>query len=456
MSELLQTFQKLHAVNGSLTHFDISSTYDTDIEKLHAYYAGAHAFYMDKILTTAYPNAVKAGMRLTSIPVLKRIVDMTATLFHRPPIWELETATEEPLSPESPDVRIWGEIDDEMQLVSRLKIAQRGARRYQTVFAGPAWRSGRLVLDVLRPSLVYVVPNEYDPGNLDEAQAVFVKVGLWGADALHTTPAYMGWTKTTYTYIRQTPTGGWEESDPLETGGVNPYGAIPLVVIHDVPTDLLFAPVDESLISMQEQMNLLWTACDWQLQNGFVQNVLFTNDTKVDATVVVGGPDRLRVVNDPTGKYERVGSGLDLPGMIEYLGAKLKTYAALHAADPGIFSVDADTFANAISGIAKQIDRMDLTAIREDQERDMEYVLARLFNKIRAVNNYHKPDGQKLSSAVRLCVRWWQPETEQNALQAAQADEMRIEQKVKTPAEIKADKEGTTVAEAQAEIDRGE
>jgi len=434
---ILQLFREVER-----NHASISQSYDRDCEKLYDYYRGRHSKWMDPIIAATYPNAAKSGMRSLAMPFIARIIDSTATLFHRPPLWHLKKDGET-LPTSSKDAKVWAEIDTMTRLTSRLKLGQRTARRDKTVFVGPAWRRKRLCLDVYRPSQVYVLPDPLDPSDLDAAQAVVTRSGA----------GWMVWTAKEYGYVTETSTDEYVCSDPLRTKHKNPYKEIPLVALHDQPGDDLHAPLDDSLITGQEALNQLWTANVWAMGQGFVLNVLYS-DSDVDSDDMVAGPDRVVVVSAAGGttKMERLAAELDPKGMIEFSSSLLRTYAVLHAADPGIFSIDTEVFANALSGIAKQVDRMDLQAIREDSERDWEYSLHSLFAKTRAVWNFHVKSARRLNKELELEVEWVEPQPAGNALQEAQAERLRLEDGTATEAEILAKREGISVEEAEERL----
>jgi hypothetical protein len=100
----------------------------------------------------------------------------------------------------------------------------------------------------------------------------------------------------------------------------------------------------------------------------------------------------------------------------------------------------------ALTGVSKMMDRVDLRELRQDAAVPYEYALPKLFDKTVTVYNYHNPD-MPLSRDLDLEVRWQEDAIPGNALQDAQADQIRIEQGTDTPEEIRARRQGIPVDE---------
>ena len=420
--------------------------FDEKCEKLWDYYNGEHDKHIAPMLAKMYPKATQGGMAVVSKPQAKRMTDTTATLFHRPPIehlyqvkapwWRPSKEREVALGPETQDRRVWQHIDESTHKNSRMKFAQRQARILKTVGVMPAWKEDHLHFETHRPSKIFYLAdpdNPYDPKSL---QAVATASGR----------GWMMWSRKLYAYVVETEEGSgvYEALDPLGTDFVNPYGIIPLVLFHDSPGDYILAPLDDTITSSQETVDKLWSVFSWSMGNGFTMNVAYTN---ADLSGFVAGPDQVAVIPDPGAKMDRLSANLDPKGMVEFVSSMTKTDAVMHAADPGLFSLDSDHFMNALSGVAKQVDRMDLVSIREDAEQDWAYGLAELFDKTRAVWNFHNKNRQ-ISKEVIYRVEWQEPEPAQNVLQEAQAEELRIQNKTSTPEEIRARRENKAVEDA--------
>lgn len=410
-----------------------SGTFDEDCEKLYDYYREDHKPHMDPILSAAYPNAMRGGMKLVSKPLVKRLVNTTATLFHKPPLWKL-LRDGKPLGPDDREKQTWDAIDAGSSLNSRCKMTNRGARRDKTAVMGPAWRGGMLRVDVYRPCQVFALLDPSAPGDAKSAKAVMTQSG----------EGYMLWTPEVYGFFTRINEEGeedkFEASDPLQTGYENPYGRIPLTFFYEAPGDDVIAPLGDTLISAQEAIDTLWTVFKWAMQQGFTMNVIIT-DGEVPANLV-GGPDKwMKVPGTPdTVKVERLSAELDADGMVDFVVAMTKTDAIMHAADPGVFSLDDNAFANSISGVAKEVDRADLMTVREDDEPDYQYYLSDFFDATRAVHNYHAPDDEELGLDLTLEMEFVEPRQEGNALQEAQAEQIRIENGTATVEEIRAER----------------
>ena len=414
-------------------------TFDQDANELWDFYRGAHKTHMEPILAVAYPNAVQSGMRAVAVPLVKRIVDTTATLFHRVPIWHLSRNGED-LGSDTPERETWKAIDAACRLNNQCKTAQRGARRDKTAALAAAWRKGRIRLDVYRPSQIFVLTDPDSPGDVECIEAV----------ALASGKGYMLWSADFYGYFVQIEDSeAFECFDPLGTGNVNPYGMIPVTIVHDTPGPDVIAALDDTIGLGQIAADTLWSAFVWAMQQGFTLNVMIT-DADMGGKNLTGGPDRFIVAPSDNGntKIERLSSELDAEGMIHFVSSLVKTYAVMHAADPGLFSLDTDVFANALSGVAKEVDRMDLVSIREDSEPDWGYYCSEIFDTMRAVWNYHAANSMALGEDLEVWMEWKEPRPAGNALQDAQADTLQIEAGTKTVEEIRSEKDGTPLEDA--------
>ena len=410
-----------------------TAPFDADCEKLWDYYQGSHKKHMDPILAEAYPKAMLGGMRLVSKPLVKRIVDTTATLFHKPPVWNL-LRDGKPLKKDDLERKVWDAIDEGSQLNSQCKMTNRGARRDKTAVMVPAWRGGLLRVDVYRPCQVFVLLDPSAPGDPKSLKAAMTQSGN----------GFMLWSRDVYGFFTPREEDGQEDkfdiSDPLKTNYVNPYGRIPLTFFYDTPGDDVIAPLDDSIISAQEAVDTLWTVFKWCMQQGFTLNVVIT-EGDLDANLI-GGPDRLNKVpgTPDTVKVERLSAELDPGGMVEFVVAMTKTDAIMHAADPGLFSLDNDAFQNALSGVAKEVDRADLMTVREDDEPDYQYYLADFFDAARAVHNHHAKTADALGEDLVLEMEFVKPTSGGNALQDAQAEQIRIDNGTATVEEIRAER----------------
>ena len=411
--------------------------FDADCEQLWDFYRGAHKKHMGPILAAAYKNAVRSGMRTVAVPLVKRIVDTTATLFHRPPIWHISRDGED-LEEGTPERETWAAIDKAIRLNNQCKTGQRGSRRDKTAALAGAWRGkgdGKIHLDVYRPNQFFAVTDTLGPGDVDSIQAI----------ALVSGQGYFMWADDVYGYFVKEDEDSEEYTcfDPLETGNVNPYGRIPVTIVHDIPGPDVIAALDDTLVTGQIAADTLWSAFTWAMQQGFTMNVMLT-DADMAGKDLVGGPDRFIIAPSNGGDtvVKRLSSELDAEGMIHFVSALVKTNAVMHAADPGLFSLDTNSFADAISGVAKEVDRMDLVSVREDQEPDWEYYCADIFDSVRAVWNYHAPTAVQLGDDLELRMEWVEPRPAGNSLQDAQADALRVEAGTATTEEIQAERDG--------------
>jgi len=426
------------------------SAYTTLVDELDKFYLGDHSPMTGSngYLAQMFPQSYAGGkLTLSAQPFLKRLIDAGATLFHRRPEWVL-TRDGQPLPKDDPDSVIWGALRKETRLDLTSRHIQRRDQLWNTVFGRVAHRLGRIKVDVLKPSLVEVIESPTDPADLDDAVAIAVTINDHTKEIWEKPSEANGW-RWTYGVV------DFEEgtvTDPLFGGtGINEYGAYPFVRFSHNPSTGIYGVVDQSLHQAAIGVDTLESWSDFQFRLGFSIAVIKTA-LELGKDELPISPDML-VALQPGGEesFDRKPSGLDTGQLTAYIEAKVKRFAAMAAIDPDFLSSDGKQFLAALTGIAKHYDRLDLQEKREESEIPYEYALSDLFDKLRIVNNWHRPD-QPIDSDLEMTIRWYEPEQPQNRLQEAQADQLDLQAGIVTEAEVRARRLGIPLSDAEAQL----
>ncbi len=410
------------------------------VEELDSFYHGDHSPMEGSggYLARTFPQSYAGGrLRLSSMPFAKRVVDAQATLFHRRPTWMLyEPDADESLPREDANVQRFKALRDETHMDLQCRIVQRRDRLWNTVFARPAHRLGKICIDVIKPSLVWVIEGTTDAGNLDDAQAIVVQLSknrweVWEAPCMENEGQ---WTYGVIDLDAKT------EEDPLFEGSfINGYGQFPFVRFSHDPSSGIYGIVDQSLLDMQVGVDLLESWSDFQFRMGFTIVKITTSKDLGKEDMPISPDLAVRLTPGAQEDFDRVASGLDCGQLTSYIESKVKRFAAMAAIDPDFLSSEGKQFLAALTGIAKQFDRLDLQELREESEIPYEAALPDLFDKLVAVNNFHRTK-ERIDPDLILRIGWYTPSVPQNRLQEAQADVLDIEQGVLTPDEVRANR----------------
>lgn len=420
--------------------------YEPMVDQLDKLYQGNHSPMTGPTgyLAQIFPQSYAGGrLALNSVPMVPRFVNTSAQLFHARPSWLLTRDGEE-VPPDDQDSKRWKDLAKETRWDSRCRVIQRRDVLWGTVFARPAWRSDQMKIDVLKPSTVQVIESPDDPSDLNDAVAISVVLDANRREVWERPNADNGfqWLYGVMDTKEKTIT------DPLFGGTfINQYGRYPFVAFSTYPCETgVYATCDQTLLDQQIAADLAETWADFQFRMGFSIAVIKTTKDLGKEELPVGPDMLVQLMPGGDEEFARVASGLDTGQLTAFIEGKFKRYAALRGIDPDILSTDGKQMIASLTGVAKQMERTDLQELREDAAIPYEDLLPELFDATRTVHNYHRPD-LRISEDLVLEVRWAEPQVPGNALQDAQADQMRLEQGVITPEEIRARKEGRPVEE---------
>jgi len=442
MSTLAERYEKADWTAAMIRK---QGNYTTLVNELDRFYSGDHSPMVGAqgYLSQVFPQSYAGGkLRLSSQPLLFRLINAAATLFHQRPGWKL-LRDGQPLESTDPDAVIFKAIRKEAQLDLRCRHLQRRDILFGTVFGRPAWRNDKLRIDVLKPSAVEVLESSTDPADLDDAVAISVRTDADRREIWEKPNSQNG---GVWTYGIVNEKDG-SVTDSLFGDSVNGYGCYPFVAFSTYPSlTSVYATVDQTAHDQQVGANLLESWADFQFRLGFSIAVIKTaQELGRDALPI--SPDMLVALNPGSEEdFNRIASGLDTNQLTGYVDAKLKRYFALRGVDPDIISTDGKQMIAALTGVNEQMQRVDLQELRQDAAIPYEFALDALFQKIRAVWNWHRGD-MPLSEALELEIEWLKPPVPGNELQQAQADEIRIEQGTATADEIRAQRLGKPVSD---------
>jgi len=414
---------------------------------------GASQGYFAHFLTNAWQDG-KGQMIPQYLPFLPRFIRVQAMNFMRAP--EHTVVTADGVAYPDEVQNLWHRIEREVRWPSRWKQINHKLCLLKTVFAQPAWRSRGLHLDILTPNVVDVWQAEDDPGNLAAARVVTTRLPM-SVD----TP-YAGQVERFRVWEKPAPENGnqWtcHVSDamgrPLPNSlfedNINLYGMFPIIKLNRTEqTGRIFQELDDSYLTAQVGLDLLWTWYHFLRPGGMA--VMTTGDDLQDARIPWGAARGvlLKANSGEDFKFEQI--QYDPEGMIGFAQGWLKTLAATQGIDPDAFSIDGSSFNKAITGLAVQMGRADMSDILQDSEAYLEYRLDDTYRALMRVNNVHRPTEQ-LPEESHLATRWSDSEPLQNPQNRVNTLQARINSGIDSGvAEIIREKPGIDQAEAMAE-----
>ena len=392
--------------------------------------------YLQRYFPNAWDNG-SGSLCPQYLPVIQRFTDTVAALFHRKAELGFDLDGEE--VPESDSqMQTWRLIEKSTQLHQMLKQWQRSTYLHKTSPMHVRWSYGQLALEPLSPADWWAWESYDNPVHLQAAQLAMHElpqpINNWAATIERRYAVWEHDEKTGAWTFHIRNQFGKDLGDSLFRDGLNHYGQFPYVVAHEgIPRKSIFQDLDDSLLTAQIGLDLLWT--DYHLACRMDGGVL----TLKSATPKTGkdlpfGRDRaLALGSEDSAAY--IQATQNLGAMVDFGGRWLKTFAVMHGLHPDLFAIDGSSFSTAISAVAKRIDRLDVQETREDREAYWEVKLAELFDLIRIVWNFWNP-ARRLDPRLVLKIKWSEPENAVSPLEQAQADQAKINAGLTNPVEI--------------------
>lgn len=392
------------------------------------------------------------------LPLARRVIDASATLFHRPPKLILQRAGKD-LPTDSAQVALWERLQRDMELAPTCKDWQRRTRLCKTTLAYVNWSFGRMALEVLTPDTFWVYENEYAPSRLYLADLIMHELSQpinssESKDGRKFVVWERGYKPGQWT-VRVTDIFGKALVNPLFPSNVNSYDTYPYVIAHDgQPRGGIYADLDDSLLYGQLGLDLVWT--DTHLAMRTEHGGQFWLKTVGGASKLpkelVRGRDRTMVLTGEEDACGYAGSTFNVDGSLAYIDTYLRTMAVMHGLHPDLFAVSGEAFSKAITAVAKAMDRLDLQETRQDQEAYWELRLHELWRRIRTVWNAHNP-ALAFDGDLELRVEWSDPENSAiDPLTREQSNQAKINTNRTTPAHLLAQEEDIPLEEARKRV----
>jgi hypothetical protein len=301
--------------------------------------------------------------RIFSLNLVKKIVNKRANLYRLPPR------------------RIFGGMDQVAgeALYRRLNadvILKRSSRLVKLLKTGllqVGWNGAGPSLSIITPNIADVIaPDPEFPDRI-----IITHTGARETDVI-----FHDWSH-----------GGYRRLDfkgrpvPLTNNpaGVNPYGVLPFVAVHDrYPDDQFFLPGGDDLIESQDAINValvnLWRAVELQAHG----QAWAAGISAGDALQI--GPDRA-VTLPEGGKFGFAAPNAPISDILQAIEFVMRQVAATNDLSADVFDLDR----SSESGAAKHIERTDLKEARLDDIALWRTYEARLWDVIKIVVNTHRP-----------------------------------------------------------------
>lgn len=376
-----------------------------DTEKRLAYYFDDQLSYLHDVLVAKFMDVSK--LTPCFVNVVRKIVDLKSRVYADEPKRTLDGT--------DADKALFAEIAEQSGLSIKLKTASRLTKLCKTCMIRPVWRSGRLDLDILTGDVLDVVTGD-SPEDITS-----VMVTHYGTNGRPEEITYSVWSAD-----------AWERLDwrgHQIDGGVNPYGQIPFIALHDhAPTDSFWCPGGDDLIAIQDAINkalvdLLHTV-EFQ---GF--GVGWVRGAEGGGTLKAGPGSLVELPKDGELGY----AATQAP--IEEMVAAIDQLVKWAAVSNGIPAASLSTDPTVESGISKIVGNAELTEARQDDVALWRTYERRIFAVIRQVWNFHNPT-RRLSDAATLQTDFADPKPETSAKDQAATWQLLLEMGLISPVDV--------------------
>ena len=389
-------------------------------KKLYDYYVFDREnilnYVADMMKGTFKPKAIKK-MQFPLYNITRKIIDQLAVAYLEPA--ERYTVAEKSAgefvnSEEEAAYELYQEILQGSNINSASKSWNRLAKLLDTVYVGVMYRDGKIEYDLFPPHSLAVVESEE---NYLEPQEVRYERSI-GDDFKE-----FVWTKDTYDVL---DADGKRVEGFNQWNGVNKYGLIPLVPCRlRVPEDH-WGEGDTELVNLNEKVNIINASSFF---NAIMQShgILFATNLRLGEQLIAAaqkgslendgsegefqtGPDAVFEANQvskddvqPDLKFVNPDPSID--SNIKLIDWMIKTLAV----SKGLSASSVSTEANESSGVAKQVDLLELRERRRDDIEFLRPFEKRLFEVTRRVWNVNNP-GNKLSEEAVFGIDFVEPQ----------------------------------------------
>jgi hypothetical protein len=356
------------------------------------------------------------------------------------------------------DLQRCRDLLDEVEFEQRGKFAQRMCQALSCCFAAPRYYRGRMYLDIVTPDDVDVVQDPLNPGVAADCLAISTRLPDTADTVRATASKRITWTRETtpegdYWGCYFTDQYGRPLPNPYFPDEANPYGRLPVVPLYsERPEGTIFPTLDDTMLAAQVAADIGWTHIFTLIRmHGGTGIRTGDNDEMGVGELPIGA---LRFMDLPAGgDFKWVELKMNLQEVIQSLTQLLKTSAGLRGIPTDAIDIEGAKVIDALSAASKQMDRLDLIEIREDQEPLWERQVRDLWKLLVTVNNYHRPD-RRIDPEIELEVIWAQPEMPTDRQSEAQAAAIEIANGTTSPVDIIVQRKRIPRAEAELEYAR--
>ena len=374
-------------------------------------------FYHDQqsdYLFARLQELFSAPERLTpcfAINVLRKIVNNQAVVYLADAHRELDGGTEQ-------DRVILDEITESCAMAARMKTASRYAKLLKTVLLRPAWRKGRMDLDILTGDVLDVVTGDTP----EDIQRILIT--HFPESGKSEEVEYSLWTPESVSRL------DWNGTVTRQDGNRNPYRMLPFVPVWDgCPTSDFWLPGGDDLVNAQEVLNEKLTDLIYVIrQQGF--GVGWIQKGKQGGGSISVDPGTM-VELPENGKLGFESQKAPIREIVAAIGFLIEQVAISH----GLAGTSLSTKVHRESGSAKVAGNRELEEQRRDDIALFRRYEKNLFETFRVVWNTHNP-GRRLSPSARLKVDFYDPKPVISAKDQAETWDLLTKLGVMSPVDV--------------------
>lgn len=391
---------------------DLASSQERKAEarKRLDFYHDAQSDYLFTRLQEIFSEPEKLTL-CYAINVLKKIVNNQAVVYLADAHREIDSGAEQ-------DRAVLDEITESCALAVKMKTASRYAKLLKTVLIRPAWRKGRMDLDILTGNVLDVVTGD-TPEDLqrilithfpESGKSEEVEYSLWTPESI----SRLDWN------------GNVTKSDS------NPYRILPFVPVWDgCPTSDFWLPGGDDLVNAQEVLNEKLTDLIYVIrQQGF--GVGWIKKGKQGGGTITVDPGTM--VELPDTQHSGLGFESQKAPIREIVSA-VQFLIEQVAISHGLAGTSLSTKVHRESGSAKVAGNRELEEQRRDDIALFRRYEKNLFDTFRVVWNTHNP-GRKLSPSARLKVDFYDPKPVISAKDQAETWDLLTKLGVISPVDV--------------------
>jgi len=375
------------------------------------FYLGLQQDELREELKKRFPETHRTMTPLT-LPITRHLVDEQARVFVDSSTFDL-ALDDEPLDPESEQVKWWEEFKESTGWMHRLITTNRRTRLHRSYFAKVERIEDKRRIVLFAPNLVDVVPDPSDPTDLDKAFGVRLRIaGDGGPYALGEHATWEYWCArdgaATHFQVRGDGTlienaGNADNSNPYEDDDGEPI--VPIVCFLDGPEeDGLFTLAGEDVIESNLAHNVAMTNRHNIAENQGFGELFFQKAPGAGSMPgkIPRGPTK--AIELPEGVTPVMLHGAPILGEMSKMDeSDLKQIAVLNKIPPGSVATEGRAVS---SGVALTIERLPLSEMRRDQIEAYRKPIARLWDIIRTVHNHFAEEDKLPKFDVGVELQW--------------------------------------------------